>query len=258
MQVVVSLATVLGLDDNPGLLRGYGSLPAETIREIVDVAEATGATTKLRALFCDPVDGRLLAMESTADYFTGGLRQFCAWRDQTDRLTGGRLSDIDHIHPRHQKGRTTAANGQGLGILTNRVLKQHPHVTVHTLQPAQHGDGLDHYRDPRTRHRMDPAVRAHPHPHTPTRPRPRLRPHRRPRSRAHTRSVVETTSPTLGRRLTRRRRATGQELGSTPAWRQVDPPHHADNVVATHDQSQAVHRRRGSTRRRHRPSPPRP
>jgi len=146
VQVVVSLATVLGLDDDPGLLRGYGALPADTIREIIDTAEATGATTKLRGLFCDPLDARLLTMESTAQLFTGGLRQFCTWRDQTDRLTGSRLSDLDHIHPRHREGRTTAANGQGLGILTNRVLKQHPHVTVHTLPTPQRGDGLDHHR----------------------------------------------------------------------------------------------------------------
>ena len=144
--MVVSLATVLGLDDAPGMLRGYGALPADTIREIVEVAEATGATTRLRGLFCDPVDGRLLAMESAAKLFTGGLRQFCAWRDQTDRLTGSRLSDIDHVHPRHQHGPTTAGNGQGLGILTNRVIKQHPDVTVHTLPPLQRGDGLDGYR----------------------------------------------------------------------------------------------------------------
>ena len=176
---MVSLATVLGLDDAPGMLRGYGALPAATIREIVEVAEATGATTRLRGLFCDPVDGRLLAMESAAKLFTGGLRQFCAWRDQTDRLTGSRLSDIDHVHPRSDHGPTTAANGQGLGILTNRVIKQHPDVTVHTLPPVQRGDGLDRLPGPRPRHRMDPALRPHPHPHTPTRPRTRLRPRRR-------------------------------------------------------------------------------
>ena len=187
VQVVVSLATVLGLDDAPGMLRGYGALPAATIREIVEVAEATGATTRLRGLFCDPVDGRLLAMESAAKLFTGGLRQFCAWRDQTDRLTGSRLSDIDHVHPRHQHGPTTAGNGQGLGILTNRVIKQHPDVTVHTLPPAQRGDGLDRYRA----HAPDIAWTL-PSGHTHTRtPPPVLGPGSDPADEPHTGSAVE-------------------------------------------------------------------
>jgi hypothetical protein len=56
------------------------------------------------------------------------------------------LSDIDHVHPRHRQGPTSAGNAQGLGILTNRVIKQHPDVTVHTLPPAHRGDGLDDYR----------------------------------------------------------------------------------------------------------------
>ena len=146
VQVVVSLATVLGLDEEPGMLRGYGAVPAGTVREIVAVAEATGAATTMRRLFCDPTDGRLLTMESSARLFRGGLRQFCAWRDQADRLTGGPIADIDHVHGVASGGATTAANGQGLGVLTNRVVKNVPDVTVRPLPLEPRGDGLDGYR----------------------------------------------------------------------------------------------------------------
>ncbi len=146
VQVVVSLATVLGLDDEPGLLRGYGAVPADTIREIVDVAEATGGATRLRRLFCDPTDGRLLAMESSAELFRGGLAQFARWRDQHDRLTGGPIGDLDHVRDRRYGGRTAASNAQALGTLNNRVVKNdlRVHVDVAPVEP-QH-DGLDAYR----------------------------------------------------------------------------------------------------------------
>jgi hypothetical protein len=146
VQVVVSLSTVLGLDDEPGMLRGYGAIPAETVREIVDVAERAGARTTMRRLFCDPTDGRLLTMESTARLFRGGLRRFCAWRDQGDRLTGGELADIDHVEGRAGGGATTAANAQGLGVLNNRVVKNDPRVDVRRIPPAARDDGLDGFR----------------------------------------------------------------------------------------------------------------
>ena len=146
VQVVISLATLLGLDDQPGMLRGYGAIPAATILDIVDAAEATGATTTLRGLFCDPVDGRLLTMESRARKFEGGLRSFGMWRDQVDRLTGGRLADVDHVRPRRDGGPTAAANAQGLGQLTNRVIKERPDVQVRALPGRPRHDGLDRYR----------------------------------------------------------------------------------------------------------------
>ena len=101
VQVVVSLATWLGLDREPGLLRGYGAIDADTLDDIITTAQTTGATTSLRRLFCDPTDGRLVQMDSTARRFTGTLRQFTTWRDHTDRLTGDTIADIDHIRDHH-------------------------------------------------------------------------------------------------------------------------------------------------------------
>jgi len=53
VQVVISAATLLGLDDAPCLLRGYGAIPVEVARDIVDNA----TSTTLRGLFADPVVG---------------------------------------------------------------------------------------------------------------------------------------------------------------------------------------------------------
>ncbi len=145
VQVVVSLATWLGLDREPGLLRGYGAIDANTIDDIITTAQATGATTSLRRLFCDPTDGRLVQMDSTARKFTGTLRQFTTWRDHTDRLTGDTIADIDHIHDHHHHGPTAAHNGQGLSRRTH-TLKDHPRVHAKTKPDRPWGDGLDHHR----------------------------------------------------------------------------------------------------------------
>jgi hypothetical protein len=145
VQVVISAATLLGLDDQPGLLRGYGAVPAAVVRDIVDGADSNGSRTALRALFADPVDGRLLAMGSNARFFTGGLRQFVVTRDQSCRVAGGRIVDVDHIVDFQDGGPTTAANAQSLGKLAH-VLKDHPRVSVTALPPLVIGDGLDHLR----------------------------------------------------------------------------------------------------------------
>lgn len=145
VQVVISAATLLGLDDQPGMLRGYGAVPVSVIRDIVSSAQAGGAPTTLRALLCDPVDGRLLAMDSNARLFTGDLRNFATWRDQGCRVSGGQVVDIDHIREHRHGGQTAAANGQSLSNLAH-VLKDHPGVNVTVLPPLTVGDGLDHLR----------------------------------------------------------------------------------------------------------------
>jgi len=145
VQVVISAATLLGLDDQPGMLRGYGAVPVSVIRDIVSSAQAGGAPTTLRALLCDPFDGRLLAMDSNARLFTGDLRNFAMWRDQGCRVSGGQVVDIDHIREHRHGGQTAAANGQSLSKLAH-VLKDHPGVNVTALPPLTVGDGLDHLR----------------------------------------------------------------------------------------------------------------
>ena len=145
VQVVLGAGALLGLDDEPGLLRGYGAVPAWVVRDLVGSADRSGAATTLRALFCDPVDGRLVAMDAKTRRFAGGLRQFALYRDQQCRLSGGRIVDVDHIDEHNLGGPTVAGNGQGLGKGAH-VVKDHPGVGVAALPTQPVGDGLDHLR----------------------------------------------------------------------------------------------------------------
>jgi len=141
MQIVMSAATLLGLDDEPALLRGYGAIPASVAREIADAADHTA----LRGLFCDPVDGRLVAMEAATRCYVGPLRQFAVFRDQRCRLSDGAIVDVDHIKEARYGGPTTAGNGQGLGK-NPHVIRDHPGVSVHADEQQPLGDGLDGLR----------------------------------------------------------------------------------------------------------------
>jgi hypothetical protein len=141
LQVVMSAETLLGLDDEPALLRGsggqaaYGPIAAQVAREIADGA----ARRTLIGLFSDPVDGRLLAMDSTARFFTGRLRDFCVWRDQVCRLAGGRIAEVDHRTEVQAQGPTTAHNAQSLARLSHRI-KDHPGITARVVDERRADD----------------------------------------------------------------------------------------------------------------------
>lgn len=114
--VVTAASSLLGVDDQPGKLVGhrggdYGTVPAGLVREL-----ATSEQARWRRLVCDPIDGRLLPMETTKRRFTGALRKFLVYRDGTSRrpYSDAPIYDIDHVEPHADGGSTSAANGQGL------------------------------------------------------------------------------------------------------------------------------------------------
>jgi hypothetical protein len=134
-QVVIGATTLLGLDEQPALLRGYGAIPAEIARRIADTSQDDSPSRiLLRRLVCDPEDGRLLTMDTRARLYQGPLRDFTIYRDQACRLSGGRIRDIDHITPSTRGGPTTAGNGQALAK-NSHVLRDHPKVHVRTGRP---------------------------------------------------------------------------------------------------------------------------
>ena len=55
--------TLLGIDDEPAWVRGYGPIPAEVARHLVRHAHEHGLAT-LRRLYAHPATGRLVALES--------------------------------------------------------------------------------------------------------------------------------------------------------------------------------------------------
>ncbi len=141
IQVVLGARTLLWLDDEPALLRGYGPVAASVARELADNA----ARRSMRALFADPVDQRLLTMDSSARFFTGRLGDLCRWRDQACRLTGGAIRDVDHREERGLGGATSARNGQSLGRNAH-VVKDHPGIHCRPVDREPVGDGLDALR----------------------------------------------------------------------------------------------------------------
>ena len=115
--IVISITSLLGLDDQPAKLlsyRGgdYGVLPAEIARALAGSESAWA-----RRLVCDPVDGRLLFMDPTRRHFAGALRRFIIYRDGCSRrpFSSTPIYDIDHIDRYADGGLTVPANGEGLG-----------------------------------------------------------------------------------------------------------------------------------------------
>ncbi|MQA86404.1 MAG: DUF222 domain-containing protein [Streptosporangiales bacterium] len=160
VQVTVGAGTLLGLDNRPGELAGYGPIPAQMARELA-------ACGTWRRLLTDPATGALLDYGRTAYRPPAALAEFVRARDVTCRFPGCRQpawrSDLDHVIP-YPHGPTAAEN---LGPLCRRHhdLKQQPgwnvrrdpdgsytwtsptghtYVTpppdTHTDPPSQHGD----------------------------------------------------------------------------------------------------------------------
>lgn len=89
LQIVMAASTLLGLDQEPAMLRGYGAIPAAIAARVLDCANGAapspnsdtrlnsdancvsggglgGSSTGVlvRRLLCDPVDGRLIGMDT--------------------------------------------------------------------------------------------------------------------------------------------------------------------------------------------------
>jgi len=126
--VVISAATLLGLDSAPATLHGYGALPAGVAREL-----ATSSNAWLRRLVTDPIDGRVLTIDTRRRRFDGLLRKLIIARDQECRGPGctGTIRDIDHLLPHAAGGPTTATNSQGLCTSTH-TCRHHPGWKVTT------------------------------------------------------------------------------------------------------------------------------
>jgi len=107
IQVTIAASTLLGLDDDPADLTGFGPIPA-------DVARAVAADGVWRRLVTDPVDGTLVE-RSTRAYRPGAVlgAQVIA-RDVTCTFPGcvhpaGR-GELDHIEPYRPEGSRASAS----------------------------------------------------------------------------------------------------------------------------------------------------
>ncbi|MFV8051735.1 HNH endonuclease [Mycobacterium sp. 48b] len=134
VNLVLSDDTLLAGSTQPAHLQGHGPIPAAAARRIIrDALADDNSRATLRRLYATPDTGTLVAMESRSRRFPKGLARFIATRDQTCRTPycDAPIRHIDHIHPHHRNGPTTADNGQGLCEHCNYV-KEHPGWTVRT------------------------------------------------------------------------------------------------------------------------------
>jgi hypothetical protein len=116
VNLVITDETLLGGDDTPAEVSGYGPIPASVARGLVHKAvtdERSRCT--LRRLYRHPKSGQLVAMESRSRFFPKGLAMFIGLRDHTCRTPycDAPIRHRDHAQPRHRDGPTSAENGLG-------------------------------------------------------------------------------------------------------------------------------------------------
>ncbi|WP_166905260.1 DUF222 domain-containing protein [Mycobacterium sp. DL440] len=116
VNLVLSDQTLVGDDESPAVVEGYGPVPATVARNLVSdaVADERSRAT-LRRLYRNPESGALVAMESRSRLFPQGLAQFIGLRDQTCRTPycDAPIRHHDHAQPHARGGPTSALNGLG-------------------------------------------------------------------------------------------------------------------------------------------------
>ncbi|ULE35660.1 DUF222 domain-containing protein [Mycobacterium sp. IDR2000157661] len=116
LNLVMADTTLVGDDESPAWLDGYGPVPAAIARGLTgDACADAAAKAMLRRLYRHPESGQLVAMESRARVFPKGLAAFIGVRDQTCRTPycNAPIRHRDHAVPKHRAGPTSAVNGLG-------------------------------------------------------------------------------------------------------------------------------------------------
>lgn len=151
VQLVMTDTALLGEDDSPGELIGYGAIPASLARRLVGET-AADASVWVRRLFTSPSTGRLVSADSTRREFPHVLRQLLVARDQRCRTPwcNAPIRHADHAVSVAEGGQTTLSNGQGLCEGCNYVKETpgwtttaEPEGTVVITTPTRH-----RYRSP--------------------------------------------------------------------------------------------------------------
>jgi hypothetical protein len=109
VNLVMSDQTLLGDDNSPAVVEGYGPIPASVARKLVDDAvRDERSRTTLRRLYRHPKTGALVAMESRSRCFPKGLAGFIGLRDQRCRTPycDAPIRHRDHAEPRNRGGPT--------------------------------------------------------------------------------------------------------------------------------------------------------
>ncbi len=142
LNLIMTDRTLLGGDDEPAHLTGYGPIPAPLARALVLGHADTATRTWVRRLYTDPTTGQLIAMDSRQRLFPAGAQRFLIARDQLCRTPwcDAPIRHIDHIAPHARGGPTSLDNGQGLCAACN-LSKQAPGWRNTIDPPASNNDG---------------------------------------------------------------------------------------------------------------------
>jgi hypothetical protein len=109
VQVTVAASTLLGCDDYPAELAGYGPITADIARRL-----ATDSTGTWRRLLTDPATGQLLDYGCNTYRPPKHLAEHVITRDQTCVFPGcrrtARRCDLDHLQPYDAGGATSPHN----------------------------------------------------------------------------------------------------------------------------------------------------
>jgi hypothetical protein len=161
VQVIVSLSTLLGLDEEPGDLAGYGPITADTARALA--ADQSGTW---RRLVTDPITNQLLDFGTTTYRPPQALADFVIARDGVCVHPGcnqaGYRCDLDHLRPASAGGPTNPTNTAVLCRRHHRL----KHQTRWNYTP--NGDGTHTWISPTGHHYQNqpPTRWAHPNPST--------------------------------------------------------------------------------------------
>ncbi|MGO4782397.1 DUF222 domain-containing protein [Cryobacterium sp. W22_MBD10_FK3] len=160
VMITVPVLTLLGLDDEPATLEGYGPISPETAREIA------GHAPSFTRLLTHPETGVVLSLGKTQHKNTKAMKKWLRVRDETCRFPGcarpAVTSDVDHTDPWADGGRTDSDN------LAHLCEPHHRLKHLSQWRVTQEPGGVLLWTSPGQRsYRTDPA-----NPMGPPRPRP--------------------------------------------------------------------------------------
>lgn len=148
VNLTIDLPTLLGLQENPGHLAGYGPIPAKIARHLA-------MDGRWKRFVTDPISGNLLDFGRETYEPPQPLVDFVVARDRTCRFPGCRRStrgmDIDHARPWDEGGHTSPDN---LGLLCRRHHRLKTHGGWHLIS---HPDGACDWTSPQGKKYHVPA-----------------------------------------------------------------------------------------------------
>jgi hypothetical protein len=148
VEVVIDMASLLGLDERPGTITGGGpGGPVIVAAEVIRALLAADETATMRRLVTDPLTGHLLDRGRSSYVVPTALRDFVVTRDGTCRFPDcGRragLAQIDHAIPWDRGGTSDRAN-LGALCIRHHQLKTHAGWRI----TSSDADGSARWRSP--------------------------------------------------------------------------------------------------------------